>query len=350
MARLEPMPVEGPVALFSCLPYWFKVVTARLKRGGVIRSFRREMLVEQRKLDEILRDLGKRAREVELQHPPVDAAMRGLHELEAQRAQLETDSSGINAQVEQQEATFQAVSDDAGQRAQVAQEQAAAAQATLNERNAELRGLKGQLAQLDKELTKLAATLRTKTAQGAKTQDATQQQTLEQECVGITGQIEEMEQQRGSLDAQSRQLEEPIAELTGQLADARTRNQEAQQELNAARQELATVKRNLGVESQKKGQEMTRIDREMAQKFLEIGRLLDTDRVQLPELEELFGRIDEARMGLQVREESVAALESEREAYDRAAAKKGMILAISIAGTALLVIIGLIILFTVVLN
>ena len=76
MARLEPMPVEGPVALFSCLPYWFKVVTARLKRGGVIRSFRREMLVEQRKLDEILRDLGKRAREVELQHPPVDAAMR----------------------------------------------------------------------------------------------------------------------------------------------------------------------------------------------------------------------------------------------------------------------------------
>jgi len=167
---------------------------------------------------------------------------------------------------------------------------------------------------------------------------------------GITGQIEEMEQQRGSLDAQSRQLEEPIAELTGQLADARTRNQEAQQELNAARQELATVKRNLGVESQKKGQEMTRIDREMAQKFLEIGRLLDTDRVQLPELEELFGRIDEARMGLQVREESVAALESEREAYDRAAAKKGMILAISIAGTALLVIIGLIILFTVVLN
>lgn len=339
------MPLEGPVALFSCLPYWINVVLARFKRGGVVRSFRREISAEQRKLDEILRDLGKQAREIQLAHPPIDGAMGSLHELEAQRAQLESDSAGINQQQEQQEQQFQQVSQDAGERGRVAQEQATAAQTTLNEKNTEIRGLTGQMAQLDKELSKLAGLLRSKTTQGAKTQDAGQQQALEQECVSLTGQIQDLEQKRQAIEGQAHQLEEPVAELAGHLADARTRQQEAQKELGTARQELAAAKRTLGAEEQKKGQEMTRLDREMSQKFLEIGRLLDTERVQRAELEELHGRIDEAKDGLRDREERIAALESERDAYDRTAAKKGMILFLSIVGTVVVLVLVLIILF-----
>jgi chromosome segregation ATPase len=330
MNALEPMPVEGPVALFSCLPYWLTVFSARMKRAGIIRRFQGEVQQEQRKLDEILRDLGKRAREIELVHPPLEAAMAALHQLENERAQLETDKSGLTSQLEAAQQKFDSIDKDCNARIQAAQTEASETQAALNEKNGELRSLKGQLGQIDKELSRLAGALR-------KTQDAGQQSTIEK-------QIEEQEKKRDEAQSSAAAVDGPVAELTARLADARGRMQEAQKELAAGRQELAGTKRALGVEEQKKGQEMTRLDRAMAEKFLEIGRLLGKDRVQNPALEELYGRIDETKDGLRDRETHMAALSAERDNYDRSAAQKGLILLISGVGLVFLVILTLIIL------
>lgn len=350
LAALAPMPTEGPVGLFGCLPYWFAVLGARLKRSGVISAFRRESADEQRRLEEILRDLGRQARKVELQHPPVDPVMSQLRQLESQRAGVESANAGITGQLKEAEATFERVSTDCNGRIQAAQQELASTQAALNEKNNGLRGVKAQIAQVDRELGRLASALRAKTAQGAKAPDAAKQQSLEQEAEALTSQIEQLEGQRATLEAQAGQVEAPVAELTAQLADIRGRLQTAQQELAAARQQLAGTKRSLGAEGAKAGQELTRLDREMAQQFLEIGRLLETQRIAHPDFEELFGRIDEAKQTLGGHEQQIAALESERESYDRNAAKKGLILLLSAVGLVLVLAVGLIILFTVVLD
>jgi chromosome segregation ATPase len=344
MNALEPMPVEGPIALFSCLPYWFSVFSARMKRAGIIRRFQSEVQQEQRKLDEILRDLGKRAREIELQHPPLEAVMAALRQLEGERAQLEADTSGLTSELEAAQKKFDSISEDCNGRITAAQQEASETQTALNEKNGELRSLKAQVGQIDKELSRLAGALRSKTAQGAKAQDAEKQAALEQEAVNLQAQIEEQEKKRGEVEAKVSEVEGPVGELTARLTDARGRIQEAQKELAAARQELAGTKQKLGVEEQRKGQEMTRLDQAMAQNFLEIGQLLEKDRVQNPSLEELFGRIDETKNGLQDRETHVAALSAERDNYDRAAAQKGLILLLSGVGLVFLVILALILL------
>ncbi|MFZ5785480.1 MAG: hypothetical protein ACOY3Y_03460, partial [Acidobacteriota bacterium] len=86
-AGLPAMPSDGPPGFFGGLPYWFSVIGARMKRGSVINLFRREIASEGKRLEEFLRDLGKRARELSLSAPPIDAEMQALLALEAQRDQ-----------------------------------------------------------------------------------------------------------------------------------------------------------------------------------------------------------------------------------------------------------------------
>jgi chromosome segregation ATPase len=350
MAALDPMPVEGPLGFFGGLPYLFTVTLARMKRSGVISSFHREIADEQMKLDEMLRDLGKQAREVELAHPMLDQEMGNLHALENQRVEAEAGSADVAEKLKQAEASFGGVENDCNQRINAAQEEINTAQAALTEKNNQLRSVKARIAQHDKELKGLSAALRSKTAQAAKAQDETKQQAMEQEAVDLSGKIADAEQQKAAAEAEASELEGPVAELTAKLTDGKTRLQEAQRELAAGRQELAKTRQSLGAEERQKGLELTRLDQEIAQKFLDIGRLLESNRVDNPAFEELFGRIDETAGEIRRREEKITKLQAERDTFDHRARKNGIILVASIAGTVLVLIIFLIVLFTVILD
>jgi chromosome segregation ATPase len=359
MSKLEPMPTEGPVSFVGGLGYLYKVLMAKMARASVISAFRREVMVEQRKLDEILRDLGKRAREVELQHDPIAEEMGNLRALEAQRAETESGSAALSGQLEEAEAKFASVEQDCNNRIAAAQEQISTTQTTLNEKNNELKAVRTRIAGHDKELGGLSGSLRSKTAAAAKAQDEAKQQALEQEAVDLSAKIAEIDELKQAAMAEATALEGPVTELTATLADGRTRLQGAQQELAAARQELAMAKRALGVQEQQKGQELTRLDREMAQKFLDIGRLLETNRVGVPggfrgaahpAFEELYGRIDDCQGGIRHREDQINTLEGERNTYDRRAFKNGLIIVLAAGGFLVLVIATLVILFGVVLD
>jgi chromosome segregation ATPase len=350
MANLEPMPAVGPSGFIGGLPYFFNVFLSKLVRSVVISKFLGEIKVEQRKLDEILRDLGKQAKEIGLSHAPIDTEMGNLHALEEQRSGMEVGNAEISGQLQQAEATCEAATKDCEARIAAAQEQINTTQAALNQKNTELKTARGALAQQDKQLNGFSATLRSKTAAAAKSQDQAKQQALEQEAVDLSAKIAELEQQKATTGAEVAAVEGPVTELTATLVDNRTRLQEAQKELAAARQELAQTKQSLGAEERQKGQELQRLDRELAQKFLDIGRLLETNRAVNPAFEELYGRIDEAQTGIRTQEESITQLQADREAYDHKAFKNGMIIFLGLAGFVVLAMLTLIILFSFVFN
>ncbi len=334
MANLEPMPTVGPSGFIGGLPYFFNVFLSKLIRSVVISKFRGESKIEQRKLDEILRDLGKQAKEIGLSHAPIDSEMGNLHALEEQRAGMEAGNAELSGQLQAAEATCGAATKDCEARIAAAQEQIKTTQAELNQKNTELKAAAGTL----------------KPAAAAKSQDQAKQQALEQEAVDVSGKIAELEQQKATTQAEVAAVEGPVTELTATLADNRTRLQEAQKELAAARQELTKSKQSLGVEERQKGQELQRLDRELAQKFLDIGRLLETNRAVNPAFEELYGRIDEAQAGIRTREESITQLQTDREAYDHKAFRNGMIIFLGIAGFVVLAMMTIIILFSFVFN
>ena len=221
------MPVEAPPGFFGGLPYVFKVWGARRRRASVIRAFKREIAVEERKLDEILRDLGKRVRELNLSYGPLDAELQALHSLEQQRGEAESGKVELQARLKAEEEQFAKSDADCQARIQSAQEQVNTLQAALNEKMAEQRQVRAELAQHDKQLKTLTAQRDARRGQAAKAKDD-QREGLEQAAAELAVQIGVVERERETVAAQAASLEAPIAELSANLTTWRTNLQTAQ--------------------------------------------------------------------------------------------------------------------------
>jgi hypothetical protein len=88
-----------------------------------------------------------------------------------------------------------------------------------------------------------------------------------------------------------------------------------------------------------------RAEREMSQRFVSAGTLLNLNRVESPAFAPIYSRIDELKSGVNAREAAIVRLESELRSYDRPSVQKGL-LAIGVAlGLFVLLLIILIFVF-----
>jgi hypothetical protein len=345
-ASLPAMPSDGPPGFFGGLPYWFSVIGARMKRGSVINLFRREIASEGKRLEEFLRDLGKRARELSLSAPPIDAEMQALLALEAQRDQTRAGNAELEAKLKAEEEAFNQQNQGISDRITAAQAKVNELGQTLKEQTGALTTAKTQLAAVDKELKTLAGQRDARRNEATKAKDPDKKQDLEQAAAEIAVAVGDKERGRELAAAEVAAAEAPVAETTATLTDWRGKLQAAQRELAEAKAALAAKQKETQGEQRKQAAELTRQEKEIAQKFLDLGRLLDGGRVPRPELAELYGRIDETRAGVADRERQIAELEAERDAFDRIGTRNGKILFFSILGLIVAIIVTLVILFT----
>ena len=345
MEKLSPMPTASRGGFFSNLSYFLAVTDARLKRSGVIRMFRRETKAESHKLDEVLRDLGKLARTLELDFAPLNASMEVLHARENERAAAETAKAELAKQTAEEEEKFARIEADCSERINEAQDQIPSAQMPLREQREQMRALSASLAQQDKSLKTLIAERDKKRILATKTRDPDQRQDTEQAAAELALQIGDSEKERENTAQEINERAGPIAELEATLNEWRGRLQTAQKELAAARLALSNAKRELGAQSRKKDLEIVSLERAIAQTYLDMGKILQENRAVHSSLDELYGRIDEIKLGMKLREELIARLEMEREYYDHAATKQGKTLLLAVAGLVLAAIITLIIVF-----
>ena len=92
------------------------------------------------------------------------------------------------------------------------------------------------------------------------------------------------------------------------------------------------------------GAERDAAERELTQRFVSAGTILNLNRVEHPKLQPLFARIDELKNGVNAREAAIVRLESERRLYDRGAVQKGLLTVGIAAGAVILLLIILIVL------
>ena len=85
-------------------------------------------------------------------------------------------------------------------------------------------------------------------------------------------------------------------------------------------------------------------ERELTQRFVTAGTILNLNRVDHPKLQPLFARVDELKNGVNAREAAIVRLESERRSYDRAAVQKGLLTVGIAVGAFIILLIILIVL------
>ncbi len=145
-----------------------------------------------------------------------------------------------------------------------------------------------------------------------------------------------------SLDPERQDLERRLAALERPIGYAQTKVEQAKVELDQQRRSLADAREGhrhrlaeLDAESSRKGRERDLIEGEINRRLVNLGTLINLHRVERPEFDELYRRIDRLRHAINARTTEIDRLTAEREAYDRGSLLRGYAV---LAGVGVLVI------------
>ncbi len=152
------------------------------------------------------------------------------------------------------------------------------------------------------------------------------------EALGLTPDRDVARQKAESLDA-------PLADLVdrGEAARGKLRNErQGLAEAQAAHQRAVSV---MQTEKGKVEADRDQAARELTQRFVTVGTLLNLNRVDAAAFQPLYLRIDDLKASINTREALLERLDTERESFDRTAVQRGLItLGITFAGLVLLTI------------
>ena len=130
----------------------------------------------------------------------------------------------------------------------------------------------------------------------------------------------------------------------GKITDGRATVVQKRRELQEAKATHDKTLADLAAARTQAVAERDAAERELTQRFVTAGTILNLNRVDHPALQPLFARIDELKNGVNAREAAIVRLESERRLYDRSAVQKGLLAVGIAAGVVIILLIVLIVL------
>jgi hypothetical protein len=150
---------------------------------------------------------------------------------------------------------------------------------------------------------------------------------------------------RDAARAAADELDGPIAALTKQITDGRAALVQKRKDLADAKTAHDATLTELQAGREQAAAERDGAERELTQRFVSAGTVLNLNRVEHPRLAPLFSRIDELKNGVNAREAAIVRLESERRLYDRGAVQKGLLtVGIAVGAVVILAIILIVLL------
>jgi hypothetical protein len=319
-----------------------KAIWARKKAQDAIRTL---LHGDQRLLDSVLRDLGRVAREERVIAPAIAEEMRLVAADEERRGAAEQamtdaetaskkederwhfDEGERNAEIARREAELKVVDEDLRKNAEIRR----AHESERAKVDAQIRALEKKAAAADAKAAKADATPPEKgggpnTAANARA-----------EASEARKQASDMSPMRDAAREAVEKLDGPIGELTKKITDGRATVVQKRRELQEARAMHEKTLADFAAAREKAGADRDAAERELTQRFVTAGTLLNLNRVEHPKLAPLFARVDELKNGVNAREAAIVRLESERRQYDRGAVQKGL-LAVGIAAGALILL------------
>jgi hypothetical protein len=349
---LPPMP-EHPKSgsIVDAVKYLLPLAKAIWARKQAQDAIRTLLHGDQRLLDSVLRDLGRTARAENVIAPAITEEIRLIAAEEDRRtaaekaaADAETamkkederwhfDEGERNSELVRREAELKVTDEDLRKDAELRRTH----DAERNKIDAQIKAAEKRAAAADAKAAKAEVTPPEKgggpnTAANARAEAA---EARKQATALIPA--------RDAARAEVEKLDGPINERTKKITDGRATVVQKKRELQEARALHDKTLAELQTAREQAGAERDAAERELTQRFVSAGTILNLNRVEHPKLQPLFARIDELKNGVNAREAAIVRLESERRLYDRGAVQKGLLTVGIAAGALILLLIILIV-------
>jgi chromosome segregation ATPase len=332
--------------VFAAVKYLLPLARALWARRQAGQALRSQLIGDQRVLDQVLRELGRAAREVNPSEPHLADEMNRVLAEEARVAQANQDLEELAKREADEKTKFEA--DSTRLRAQLAELEVDIAlhDEKLKEKTTEKRRTEAERVRLDGLIRDLERKATASDARAEKA-DATPPEkgggpntaaNARDEAANLrkqaTSHIAPRDQARDQADA----LTAPIDELTKKLVELRDKAAQTKRGIADAQRDhkrsLASLTADKGrVEEARAGAE-----REISQRFVAAGTLVHLQRPAHARYEPLYIRIDELKDSHSTREAMLARLETDRRSFDRPAVQRGLLV---VGGGATVLLLGI---------
>jgi hypothetical protein len=352
---LPPMPVgPSPPNLFGSVKYLVPLFRAMVARKRAQRSIRRLLHDDQHLLDQVLKDLGRTAREHDLDVPAIADEMRKVKAEEQRRAQAEADSAKADDETGREGARWNG--DEAERKSDISRREAELKESEdeLRAKGEERRGHEAERSRYEGQIRAAEKRSQQALAQAQKAEitppekgggpntAANLRRQAEEAQREATSLITPRDEARGKAES----LDAPIHTLTQKIVEQRGALSQKRKELAEALAQHKKTLTTLEADKQRAGRERTDAEREISQRFVNVGTMLNLHRVEDDHYKALYARIDELKGGLNAREAAIVRLEAELRTYDRRALQTGLIAVGSVLFGLVLITILLAVLFS----
>jgi len=322
---ITPMPAVPDGGMFDAARYAILFARARWQRRKAIAGLGQDVVKETAALDGVLGELGKVARSVKLEGKVFADENNGIDEAERRRTFAEQSCEDLTAKKAEENAKFETVQNDLTARLAEREQIFAEIAAELGRLDAQRRGLREKKKDVDKKLRAILKSAEEREEQAAKSQMGDSRQTLREGASDLRREARQFEEEKADVDARLSGLEKPIADVTTRHDQAKADVELSKKDLENAREGHRHRTAEIDAETARRYRELQQSESEIARRLVTLGTIVNLNRVDLPELSELFERADQLRGLISARETEVDRLTAEQSAYDRPSLIRGFV-------------------------
>jgi chromosome segregation ATPase len=321
--KLTPMPEVPENGLWNAVTYFTAFLRAGWQRRSAVKSLNEEIKEDTAALDQILGTLGKQARALEIDNRVLQGENKAIDDAEARKQKIEHSCSELSNRQAEENAKFGEVETERQIKASESESTLERAQQELGSFEAQRRGLRDKRKTVERQQKGYvkAAEDRDEQASKAMTPDAR---------ASLRRAAEEMRRDAARLDPERQDLERRLAALEKPLSQAMARVEAVKAELESARRSLNDAREGhrhrlaeIEAEQGRKSRELAQADAEILRRLVTLGTLINLNRIENPEFDALYMRIDRLRGAIGARSTEIDRLSAEREAYDKGSLWRG---------------------------
>jgi chromosome segregation ATPase len=318
-----PMPEAPDSGLFSPIKYSIDFTRARWQRGKAIRFHRDRVRQDTRVLSGVLYELGTAVRVLGIDNRATAGEMRAIDEIEQRREQLGGETVELQRRQAEENARFGELEGERAAKVAEAETALTTATAELETIESQRRALKESRKTIERQQKAYLETADKRELDAGKLP-------LGDERTALRRASEDHRRETAALDTERQEVERKLAALERPHAQGTAKVESLKAELVAARRSLEDAREGhrhrlseLDAEHGRKGKEIHLAAGEIHQRLVTLGTIVNLNRVERPELDDLYIRIDTSREAIGERSRLIDRLAAERESYVRGALLRG---------------------------
>lgn len=344
LPAVDPLPEPPESGLFAAAAYTMGFARGVWQRRKAIKNLNEQIRLDTIQLDVLLGALGRTVRQLRLNNRALAAENLAIDEAEKRRSQAEIDSDELIRRLEEENLRFAEQEQDRENKLTEAETALAAADKELESYEAQRRSLRDKRKQIERQQRAYVKTAEEREAEAAKTVDPDSAGHLRRAAEDLRCEAAALDPERQDLDRRLAALEKPVSQSAARVEALRGEQESIRRALHDLREGHRHRLSEIEAEQGRRGRDVSTAEAEIGRRLVTLGTLLNLNRVERPEFDELYAHIDQLRAAIGARTQEIDRLTAERGSYDRGVLLRGiavLALAVIVPVTAVVLIASL---------